>query len=188
MSHRNASHPHAKDPSPLVRAAASLESELLQLESISRSTRKIPLTSEKNIARAARELQEALTLPERLALGLQALASAMAAMQERQQAALTPLAAFASEIQQRHQRLLEHMQAYADLGTAAAEITARIQSGDGERAEVLSDVDAQLSRIVDKARELFEAAQSEDFPELSREADALKQRASSLRRRLDAKG
>ena len=189
MSHRNGSHSHAKDASPLVRAAASLESELLQLESISRSTRKIPLTSEKNIARAARELQEALTLPERLAAGLQALASAMAAMQERQQAALTPLATFASEIQQRHQRLLEHMQAYAALGSAAAEITARIQqAGEGERVQVLSDVDAQLSRIVDNARELFDAAQTEDFPEISREADALKQRASALRRRLDAKG
>ena len=188
MPNRNANHSPAKDPSPLVRAAAALENELLQLESISRSARKVPLTTEKNIARAAKELAEASTLPDRLAAGLQALAAAMATMQERQQAALTPLAAFASEIQQRHQRLQEHMRAYAALGTAAAEITARIQAGDGERAEVLSDVDAQLSRIVDNARALFDVAHAEDFPDLAREADALKQRASSLRRRLDAKG
>jgi len=178
---------NSKDPSALVRAAASLETELLQLESISRAARKIPLTSEKNIVRAAKELEEALTLPDRLAAGLAALASAMATMQARQQAALEPLAAFAGEIQRRHQRLREHMQAFAALGSAAAEVSARIQSGEGDRSAVLSDVDAQLAKITADARALFDAAHAEDFPELAREADALKQRAASLRRRLDVK-
>ncbi|MEI9942495.1 MAG: hypothetical protein WDO69_35220 [Pseudomonadota bacterium] len=187
MSQRNASNSNSKDLSALARAAVSLETELAQLESICRAARKIPLNSEKNIARAARELEQALTLPDRLAAGLQALASAMATMQARQQAALEPLAAFASEIQRRHARLLEHMQAYAALGTAAAQVTARIQAGDGERAAVLSDVDAQLLRIADDARALFDATHAEDFPDLAREADALKQRASALRRRLDSK-
>jgi hypothetical protein len=188
MPPRNASNSTSKDPSPLLRAASSLEAELLQLEAISRGARKIPLTSEKNIARAARELEQALTLPDRLAAGLQALASAMAIMQARQQAALEPLAAFASEIQQRHKRLAEHMQAFAALGTAAAEVTARIQGGEGERAAILSDVDAQLGRIADSARALFDVAHAENFPELAREADTLKQRAAALRRRLDSKG
>jgi predicted nucleic acid-binding Zn-ribbon protein len=109
-------------------------------------------------------------------------------MQARQQAALEPLAAFASEIQQRHKRLAEHMQAFAALGTAAAEVTARIQGGEGERAAILSDVDAQLGRIADSARALFDVAHAENFPELAREADTLKQRAAALRRRLDSKG
>jgi len=173
----------AKEPSALLRAASLLETELLQLESISRQARKIPLTTEKNIARAAKELEEALTLPERLAAGLSALAQAMATMQGRQQAALEPLAAFASEIRQRRERMLEHMRAFAALGTAAAELTARIQSG-GERAATLADADEQLARIASDARALFELSHSEDFPELAKEADALKQRALALRRRL----
>ena len=177
---------NGKELSVLISAAASLEAELGKLEAISRATRKIPLTTEKNIARAAKELGEALTLPDQLAMGLQALAAAMATMQARQQAALEPLAAFASEIQRRHARLLEHMQAFAALGTAAAEVTARIQAGEGERAEVLSDVDARLSAIGQDARALFDAAHVEDFPEDAREADALKQRAAALRRRLGA--
>src|SRR5437762_1247471 len=92
MAHRNGFSPKSSDQSPLVNAATSLESELEALESISRATRKIPLNSEKNIARAARELQQALTLPERLAAGLQQLAVAMAGVQERQQAVIEPLA------------------------------------------------------------------------------------------------
>ena len=184
---RHVPNSNLKEPSELVRAAQALEAEVLNLESIGRAARKIPLNSEKNIARAAKDLEEALTLPDRMAAQLQALASAMATMQARQQAALSPLAAFASQIQARHQRLREHMQAYAGLGSAAAEVTARIQSGDGERAAVLSDVEEQLARLAANAKALFEAAHADDFPELAREADALKQRALSLRRRLDSK-
>jgi len=176
----------SKEPSALLRAAGLLESELLELESISRATRKIPLSTEKNIARAAKELEEALTLPERLAAGLQALASAMAAMQARQQAALEPLSAFATEVRRRKERLDEHRRAFAALGTRAGELTARIQAGgEAERDAVLAEVDEQLALIARDARALFDATHAEDFPELAREADALKQRAAALRRRLD---
>jgi chromosome segregation ATPase len=188
MAPRNTSHSNSKALSPLLQAATVLETELLQLESITRAARKIPLDSEKNIVRAAKGLEEALALPDRLAAGLAALASAMATMQARQQAALEPLTALASEIQARHRRLSEHMQAYSALGAAAAEVTARIQSKEGERTSVLIDVDAKLREIAGDARALFDAAHADDFPELAREADALKQRAAALRRRLDALG
>jgi len=188
MAPRNGSHSNSKNPSALLGAASALEAELNQLESIARAARKMPLNSEKNITRAAKELEAALTLPDRLASGLQALASAMASLQARQQAALEPLAEFASEIARRHKRLAEHMQAFAALGTAAAEVTARIQTGGDERRAVLADVDAQLAKIAEDARALFDAAHAEDFPDLAREADALKQRAAALRRRLDSKG
>jgi hypothetical protein len=131
-------------------------------------------------------LSEILTLPEQLGLGLQALAAAMAQMQTRQQAALEPLSAFASELQARMQRLNEHMQAFAALGTAAGEITQRLQASNGDRAAVLVEVRAELGKISDGARALFDAAQADDFPEVAREADTLKQRVLSLRKRLEA--
>lgn len=184
MARRNGSSTNSPEHSPLVSAAVSIENELAELERISRAACKIPLNSEKNIARAARELEQALALPERLSALLQELAAAMAGMQERQQATILPLSAFATEIQRRHRRLTEHMQAFAALGTAAAEVTARIQAGGSDRAAVLSEVDAQLAKLTDDARALFELTRAEDFPDLMREADALKQRAAALRRRL----
>src|SRR4051794_9951052 len=96
----------------LVRAAQALEDELVRLEDLSRSVRKIRLHSEKNLGRAAKELNEALALPERLAEGLRGLAGAMERMQQRQLAALEPLATCATEIQQRVQRLETHMAAF----------------------------------------------------------------------------
>ena len=173
------------DVSELARAAEALERELLKLETLSRSVQKIRLNSEKNIVRASRELNDAVALPERLAQGLQAFAGAMARMQVRQQAALEPLAAFATEIQQRMQRLNEHMQAFRALGTAAGEVTALLQSGDAERSAVFANVDARLVEISEGARALFDAAHADDFPEVAREADALKQRLSALKKRLE---
>jgi hypothetical protein len=90
-----------KDVPELVRAAQGLEDEVVRLEVLSRSVRKIPLDSEKNIKRAAEELKDALALPERLGGGLQALAAAMEKMQSRQQVALEPLSEHAHKIQER---------------------------------------------------------------------------------------
>jgi hypothetical protein len=168
----------------LIRAAAALEDELANLETLSRAVRKTRLDSEKNILRAAKELNEALKLPERLAEGLGALAQAMQQMQARQQAALEPLAAYATEIQQRRRRLEEHMLAFAALGKAAGEVSSLLQS-DRERALIVDQARGDLAKIADDARTLFEAARSDDFPEVAREAEALKQRVAALRRHLD---
>src|SRR5882724_6695637 len=86
-----------RETSELVNAAEALENELLKLEALSKSVRKLRLSSEKTITRAAKELSEALALRDGLAEGLQALAASMARMQARQSAALEPLAAFATE-------------------------------------------------------------------------------------------
>jgi len=168
----------------IVQAAETLESELVQLETLARAAQKHRLDSEKNITRAAKELSEALGLPERLAAGLRALGVAMQQMEARQQAALEPLAAFANQIQTRMQKLAAHMQAFAALGQATAEATALLQAG-GERTALLEGAKAQLNHIADDARALFEAARADDFPEVAREADALKQRVTALTRKLE---
>ncbi len=175
----------AKEASDLVRAAEDLEAELARLENMSRTVRKIRLTSEKNIAKAAGELNEALALPERLGAGLAALARAMGEMQVRQTAALEPLAVFASEIQARMELLQTHMQAFAELGKLAQEVTGMLQGGEGEKAVLASGAEAKLGQIAVGAKSLFEAAQADDFPEVAREADTLKQRVQALRRKLE---
>jgi DNA repair exonuclease SbcCD ATPase subunit len=171
----------------IVRAAEALEDELEKLEVLSRTVSKIRLDSEKNISRAARELNEAATMPERLGERLKALAAVMQEMQRRQQAALEPLAVRATEIQQRMQRLGEHMHAFAKLGEAAAQLTALLQSDQRESPSALEQVEAQLARISEGSRALFEQARADDFPEVARQADALKQRISALRGRLGRK-
>jgi|SRR5688572_1301640 DNA repair exonuclease SbcCD ATPase subunit len=169
----------------IVRAAEALEAQLTELESRSRAARKIELDSEKNIQRAARELNEALAAPEGLANGLRDLAQAMERMQGRQQAALEPLSEFASQIQARLARLEEHMQAFAELGQAASRLSALLKAGPEGGTALIRDANAQLSSIAQGAGSLFDAARADGFPEVAREAEALKQRVNALRKRLD---
>jgi hypothetical protein len=176
----------AKDAGELVLAAEALEQEVVTLEGLSRSVRKMALNSEKSISRATKELNEVLSLPERLASKLGALAIAMESMQLRQQAALEPLASRAVEIQERVRLLGAHMHAFSELGKAAGEVTALLQSKAGDDSTVLADVKAQLTKIVEGATALHESARSDDFPDIAREADALKQRVAAARRRMES--
>lgn len=174
-----------KDVPDIVRAAEALEAELVKLEILSRAVRKLRLDSEKSIARAAKELNEALAVPERLAAGLQGLAAAMQQMQTRQQAALEPLAEGAAEIQRRMGRLSEHLQAFAALGEAAARVTSMLQAGNGDQAALFGQARSELTRIGEGARALLEAARGDDFPEVARDAEALKQRVQALKKKLE---
>jgi hypothetical protein len=167
----------------IVLAAQALEEELLQLEAISRSAQKIQLNSEKTLSRATTELQELLALPDRLQERLQAVVSALNNMQTRQQAALDPLTAIAAQIQQRSQLLQTHMERYGALGKATADTNALLEQSAGN-PNALAQVEMKLAEISEAARELFEAARKDDFPEVAREADVLKQRMAALRKRL----
>src|SRR5882672_11831892 len=104
------------EESELVNAAALLEQNIQKLEELSASVRKIRLHNEKSITRAARELNEALGQPERLAEGLGLLAKAMEHMQARQEAALGPLKVRAVEIQARAALLTDYVQRFTALG------------------------------------------------------------------------
>jgi hypothetical protein len=172
-----------RQASEIEGAAQALEEELARLEALSRSTRKIRLTSDKNLARAASELQEALTIPDRLGERLLAVSAALGRMQERQQAALEPMAAFAAEMQQRAELLGKHIQTFGDLGRAAGEVNEQLAAASGDRS-AFARAQARLAEISDAARALFEAARADDFPEVAREADVLKQRMAALGKRL----
>jgi chromosome segregation ATPase len=186
------------DTGDLARAAAIIERHVERLEGLSVSVRKIRLHNEKSIARAARELQEALEEQEHLADGLRLLAEAMVHTQQRQQSALESLAARAVEIQQRTTRMSEYKERFATLGTHAREATNLLQSlsgvlennpqeSAGEKAtatETLSEVERRLTAIVDEAKSLAESAQEEDLSEVAKEADALKQRMQAAASRL----
>src|ERR1700729_945008 len=113
----------AKAQTPeLVAAAQNIEKEQQRLEDLAHALHKTKLQNEKSIARAGRELQEALDQQELLAQSLRGLGEAMMHMQERQQAAVTAIRARAQEIQARRVKLTEMMVKYATLGSKASEL------------------------------------------------------------------
>ncbi|MEO8215395.1 MAG: hypothetical protein ABI560_19500, partial [Myxococcales bacterium] len=129
-----------KTISEIERAAQALEEEIVRLEGLAKSARKIPLNTDKNLVRAAAQLNETLAVPERVAQRLQAVATAMAHMQDRQQSALQGLSAFAIDLQQRTQLFEQHMESFGALGKAAGEVSAQLVASDGEQSALLGAV------------------------------------------------
>jgi len=182
----------ADQASELVRCAEVVERELRRLEEASRSARNIKLSSEKNIGRAARGLEQAMAQQEQLAQELRALGQAMLAMQARQEAAMSPLEARARELQSRVERHSEHMQRFQALGMKAREAVAALReiaepATDGHGAQgasLLIDADEQVRGLVEEAKAMARAADADEFPDIAREAHALGQRVQAMRERL----
>jgi hypothetical protein len=177
--------------SELVSCAGVVERELCRLEELSRSVRDLALSSETNIARAARGLQQAVEQQGHLAQELRVLGQAMLRMQERQQAAMEQLATRALEVQARTLRLSEHMQRFGALGVKAKEAVAALEDiaepADGravEGAVLLIDADERVRGLLDEAKAIADGAEAEEFPELAREAHGLEQRVQAMRERL----
>ncbi|HTV20969.1 MAG TPA: hypothetical protein VMG12_19925 [Polyangiaceae bacterium] len=185
----------AKSPdqaSELVRCAEVVERELRRLEELSRSARNVTLSSEKNLARAARGLEQALEQQERLANELRGLGQAMQGMQARQEAAMTSLQKRALELQARMARHSEHMERFAALGSKAKEVVAALvdisnvgaDAPGAQAASLLLDADQRIRDLVDEIRTMTEAAKADEFPEIAREAHSLEQRLTAARDRL----
>lgn len=172
------------DVPELVRSAEELESELERLEALSEVALRTRLDSEKNIAKATKELGEALEMPNRLAERLGNLAAAMQRLQARQKAALDPLAARTDAILERKLKHEVHMRAFGMLGKATEDALLLLNS-EKERSVLVEDLKAKLATIAEDARVLFEATRADDFPEIARESDALNKRAEALRRKLE---
>ena len=176
----------------LMRCAEVVERELRRLEELSRNARNIKLSSEKNIARAARGLQQAMEQQERLAEELRALGQAMLGMQARQEAAVVPLQARATEVQSRMARHSEHMQRFGALadkakGAIAALLELSSSGADVQGAEgaaLMISADERVRELIDETRAMAEAARADEFPEIASEAHALEQRVRSMRERL----
>jgi hypothetical protein len=178
-----------------MRCAEVVERELRRLEELSRSARNVTLSSEKNIARAARGLQQALDQQEHLANELRALGQAMLGMQARQEAAMLPLQARAVELQSRMARHSEYVQQFGALGSKAQTVLTTLveissagpdaqfaQGAPG--ASLLLDADERVRGLVEEIRAMTAAAKADEFPEIAREAHALEQRLQAARDRL----
>jgi hypothetical protein len=182
----------ADQASELIRCAEVVERELRRLEELSRSARNIKLSSEKNIARAARGLQQTMAQQEHLGQQLRALGQAMLGMQTRQEAAMLPLQARAVELQARMARHSEHLQRFGALGSKAKDVleavveisSAGADAQGTESAARLIDADDRFRDLVDEVRLMTDAAKADEFPEIAREAHSLEQRLQAARTRL----
>jgi chromosome segregation ATPase len=184
-----------QEPTTLAEAAAALEAELARYEALATGLGREKLTSEKQLRRAGRVLQELQTSESRLAAQLQVLVGAIATARERQQQHAERVRTRAGEIEARSTRLADLLTGLQRIGERAGEVTAVVQEllarreqpgGEDGLAAGLDDLRARLGALADEAGTVADTAERTDFADLGRQAASLRAQLLGARNRLDA--
>jgi uncharacterized protein YoxC len=195
-----AAHMSKRDKSPsseLVAAAEALDDQLSRFESLAEQFRKAPLTSEKNLERASKLLQDVAAQDQQLNASVSALVAAVTATRDRQQVQAESVNARAQELQQRAETFKTLLERYGALGQSAAELNQRMQDFAAQRAksqtageqspELLGTLDAlndRMGQVAEEAQAVTRLAEEQDFTDIGRQADSLRQQLLSARNKL----
>jgi len=188
-----------RDKSPsseLVAAAESLDAQLTRFESLAEQFRKSPLNSEKNLERASKLLRDVAEQDQQLNASVSALVAAVTKTRDRQQVQAESVNARAQELQQRAEDFKVLLERYGALGQSAAELNQRMQEFATQRAkaqtpeqntEVLGILDAlneRMGQVADEASAVTKLGEEQDFTDIGRQADSLRQQLLSARNKL----
>lgn len=178
--------------SPLAKAAAALEAELLEYEKFVVDVKRMTLNTEKAMHRAKDLLEHCAAGEQRMAERLQAFAAAMQDVQARQQTSIAEAVAAAERIQERIQKrsaLLERFSALGERARSLNEPVAALESKEGEAdaqalLKTLGEVAARTEVVVAEAESLASDATLDDWQDIAREATTLKQQLQSARNKI----
>jgi chromosome segregation ATPase len=181
--------------SDLAAAALALDEELERVEALAAAAARVPLTSERNLERAARTVNEAAQAQQRVGERIQTLVAALNTARERNEATVAALSARGAEVQQRHDELGALLQRFEALGQeareisgAAQEISASAAAQPDETVARLHQIEARMGGVVDGARALAEAADAAGLDDLARQADGLRQQVLAARNKVGLLG
>lgn len=174
------------DASPLERAVAALDEELNRFEQLASSAQRTPLTSERNLEKAAQAINQAAESQQRVHGHIQALIEAISQARKQHDATAETLVKTRDEVQARGERFQEQLGRFAALGKEAAEISSFVrQLGElkgkpnGEVVAQLTSVQERMSKVVDGAAALEKEADGEKMEDLARNCDSLRQQVQS---------
>ncbi|MDB4970800.1 MAG: hypothetical protein JWN44_6489 [Myxococcales bacterium] len=177
---------HKAGESPLQKAVQALDEELTNFDALAQSAQRTPLTSERNLEKAAQAINQAAESQQRVHGHIQALIDAISAARQQHDITAETLVKTRDEVQARGERFQEQLGKFAALGKEAAEISSHVrQLGElkgkpnGEVVAQLADVQARMAQVVDGATALEKEADAEAMEDLARNCDSLRQQVQS---------
>ena len=180
-------------PASLVSAAQTFEDELRHLEDLALQLERAPISSQKTLQRSGTLLEDAGRTHERLGECLAALIAAVETTRARQQTALDRVLAETRRVQTRNQQYRELMDRFAALGARANEANGPVtsivaQKDAGATAEdllqALALVESLTEGVVADAEAVEQSAREGDWPDIAREAQALRQSMHAARNKV----
>jgi hypothetical protein len=183
----------SKSPSPLVAAATALDDELRAYDDLAGEARRTKFDSEKSLHRGMRIVQESQERNDVIQEKLRALVAQIEHARERQVQSLTTLVEAASTLQaraQEHEALMARFVALAEsaqrVNALALELSEKRRAGasDSELLQGLGEIQMQMASVVGEAEALAQRAAEQSWPELSRQADAVRQQVLAAKNKL----
>lgn len=190
--------PSNADPAELARlsdAVSALVQGLNEFQDLVHLAQKSRLSTEKNIERVARAIQEAAVCQERVDASLRALIAAIQGVQGLHLSNVESLQTRAQEVQGRMKQVQEMQARFDGLGMEVRELHALLKEAawagvppspgadPGEPVTMKTVLD-RMTRAIDQARELRDAASAVEMLDLAREAESMRQQIESSRTKL----
>ena len=182
--------------SEFLNAALAFDDELGSFQRAVEATLRGPLYTAKHLDRATQSLNQVAQCEQRLGLASKALSDAIGEAHQQQLAQAQKVMERAQAISVRTAQLGQLMEGYKALGVAAATLSGeagellRKKKELGDQAlggELLTQVQTlrdKLSAVAQIAQQLVEAARAEDFEDIARQADSVRQQLLSAHNRL----
>jgi uncharacterized protein YoxC len=187
----------AKPPtSDLTAAAEALDEQLRRFESLTEQFKKAPLNSEKSLERASKLLRDVAEQDRVLNESVSALVAAVSGARDRQQKNAEAVNEHAQYLEKRAETFKTLLERYGALGQSAAELNHRMQDFAAKRAEpqtaeksveVVASLDGlseRMGQVADEAQAVVTLAEEQDFGDIGRQADSLRQQILSARNKL----
>ena len=172
--------------SPLKAAVQALDDELARFEALADAAHRTPLTSERNLEKAATAINQAAESQQRVHGHIQALIDAISAARVKHDKSAEELVKTRDEVQARGERFQTQLGRFAALGKEAADISGFVRElgelkgkPNGEVVAKLAEVQERMTKVVSGATELGKEAEHEHMEDLARQCDSLKQQVQS---------
>jgi len=185
-----------RDGWELADAARALEYELQRFEELAAAARRLPLDSQRNIAKAAKMTTEAAEGQGRVDIALGALVRSISAVRERHERNATALQTRGEEIRVRAEEYATLFTVYQALGEEGrvvnemVQAAAGLQVGTGSSESVtalvlaLAEIDERMASLIARAKDLARTATTASMTDLAGQADALKQQITAARNKV----
>jgi hypothetical protein len=184
-----------KKESPLVLAAAALDEELRRYDSLADESSRSQINSAKTLERAVRLIQESTERNETVQDRLRGLVAEIEAARTRQVESLNTLLQAAQRTQARSEQYDSLLRRFAALGESARQVNAlavevdakrRADAGETEILERLGAMETQMAGVVSEADALAVLASEQDWADLARQADAVRQQVLAAKNKIAA--
>lgn len=167
-------------------AVQALDEELERFEALAASAERVPLTSERNIEKAAKTINDAAESQKRVGAHIAALIDAITVARQKHDATADKVIARRDVLVERRELHDGLLGRYGQIGKEATEISAFVrQLGEqkdkpaAETVKLLESIIVRMERVVTDSTALGAEAAKADMEELERNCDSLRQQVQS---------